>query len=71
MPSVSKASPFLTGSKAPEPLERYSRERHGGSKHPRDLQAHKSFEQGRDGGWRVMGGSRGGGSGRGRPQQAL
>ena len=50
MPSVSKASPFLTGSKAPEPLERYSRERHGGAKHPRDLRAHKSFEQGRDGG---------------------
>ena len=30
--------------------ERYSRERHGGAKQPRDLRAQKSFEQGRDGG---------------------
>ena len=30
--------------------ERYSRERHGGAKQPRDLRAQQSFKQGRDGG---------------------
>ena len=51
MPSVSKASPFLTGSMWPRNhTERYERELHGGAKQPRDLRAQKSFEQDRDSG---------------------